>query len=167
MAAVSFVSPAPSERVDPEDSVHNADKRGKATAESFNGLMTISRQQTTRLEREQTRKSLQEQADKVRAQIRKTHRCTLDPHSRAIQRWDMVTTIALLFTATVTPFEVGIFEPNTLAQMVTDPLAWINRIVDIVFFIDIVAQCFIAFQETGDSGGSWVVSAQLMLCSIC
>ena len=59
MAAVSFVSPAPSERVDPEDSVHNADKRGKATAESFNGLMTISRQQTTRLEREQKRATLQ------------------------------------------------------------------------------------------------------------
>ena len=129
----------------------------KATAQGFQELMTLTpqREKTRVVDRQQMLDDIKAQSDRFRAQIRRTDRATLNPHSKHMQRWDLLTTTALLFTATVTPFEVGIMEPTTLAQMATDPLAWINRIVDLIFFVDIAFQCFLAYQEQGEHGGAW------------
>ena len=99
---------------------------------------------------------IQAEVARYREQIRRTNRMTLSPHSRYMQRWDVITTVALLFTATVTPFEVGIMEPSTLSQMAVDPLAWINRVVDCIFLTDIVLNCFLSYQELGEHGGAWI-----------
>jgi hypothetical protein len=53
--------------------------------------------------------------------------------------WDMWTAFWLAFTALVTPFEVA-FMPE---EGPSRPTFWINRIVDLTFFIDIVLQFFI------------------------
>ena len=46
------------------------------------------------------------QTTKIRSQLRKRQKLTLDPHSKAVQRWDTLTSCCLVFTASVTPFEV-------------------------------------------------------------
>lgn len=58
---------------------------------------------------------------------------TLQPY------WDMLTGVALIFTALVTPFEVGFLPPSTNGS---DPLFIINRLIDTVFIIDMVLQFF-------------------------
>ena len=57
------------------------------------------------------------QVERIRHQLRRRKRTTLDPHSTFMQRWDSVTTLALLFTASVTPFEVCVLAPMSLEQM--------------------------------------------------
>ena len=53
--------------------------------------------------------------------------------------WDLVTSIALIFTAIVTPFEVGFME----ASAVGTPLFTINRVVDIIFILDMCISFFL------------------------
>ena len=111
-----------------EGSIHDAAAKGKATAQSFSSLMKVT-EEKTEAEKEALRVRYNEQTIKYRDQIRRQRRCTLDPHSKWMSRWDMVTTLALLFTATITPFEVCILEAMSLEEMLYDPLAWINRLV--------------------------------------
>ena len=54
--------------------------------------------------------------------------------------WDLVTGIALIFTAIVTPFEVGFLPPPERAD---EPLFVINRIIDVLFAIDMILQFFV------------------------
>ena len=64
---------------------------------------------------------------------KRTHRSRflIDPRtSKWIGWWDLVLTLALLFTATFTPFEVG-FTGIPLNRW-QDPLFLINRVVDVV-----------------------------------
>ena len=63
-----------------------------------------------------------------------------------ISQWDIVTVYALLFTALVTPYEIG------FVDLSLDPLFWINRLVDTVFLADIVLNFFISYtDEKGDA----------------
>ena len=69
--------------------------------------------------------------------------CMIDPRtSRLMPRWDVWTSIALVFTALVTPYEVG-FLPASRSPL--DPLFLINRIVDLTFFIDLCLQFFLMY----------------------
>ncbi len=103
------------------------------------------------------------QSKEISRQISSKQSWTIDPHSKHIQRWDVLTTVALLFTATVTPFEVALLEPSPLRDMITDPLSWANRIVDLIFVFDIVLQCFIVYQEPIERGGAWVYDNRKIL----
>ena len=92
----------------------------------------------------------------LRKQLQRQRKKTLDPHSKLMQRWDVVTTVALVFTASVTPFEVCILNPLPADLILHDPLSWMNRLVDLVFIMDIVVQCFLSYQESATRGGRWV-----------
>jgi hypothetical protein len=46
-----------------------------------------------------------------------------------LARWDLVTSVCLLFTATVTPLEVAFLNTSFNA------LYFINRVVDVVFIV--------------------------------
>ena len=48
----------------------------------------------------------------VRNRIATFSRRTIDPRSRFVKAWDLITICALLFTAFVTPFEVAFYEPK-------------------------------------------------------
>lgn len=128
--------------------------REKQSSESFKRLMEPRRRGDQ--EAHIVRQSLKKQASAFRSQIHRRRAVTLDPHSRLVQRWDVVTALALLFTATVTPVEVCILEPTTLAEMPGSALAWVNRLVDVIFLCDIVVTCFVAYQEGNERGGMWV-----------
>lgn len=57
----------------------------------------------------------------------------IDPRtSRYIGKWDVFTSVALIFVAFITPFEVALLEPTF------DTLFIMNRVVDLIFGIDMV-----------------------------
>lgn len=54
--------------------------------------------------------------------------------------WDLITALALIYTALVTPFESAFLKPPKVPQ--SDPLWLMDRVVDTIFLLDIVSQCF-------------------------
>ena len=67
----------------------------------------------------------------------------LDPRSKNMRRWDVLIAIALVYTATITPYEVAFLDTKSSARMTTDsqtfPIYIINLLIDIIFFTDL---CF-------------------------
>ena len=77
-----------------------------------------------------------------RARELKRSKYLLDPRtSKLIISWDVVTSIALIFTAIMTPVEVGFMDIP--ADRWADGLFITNRCVDIIFIIDVLMQFFI------------------------
>ena len=78
----------------------------------------------------------------------------VDPRtSKWLTSWDMVTALALLYTAFVTPFEVSFLVDSSLGRFVA------NRVIDVIFSADICLQFFLAYPAkvtfTG-RGASWI-----------
>jgi len=74
----------------------------------------------------------------------------IDPrHSRWLPYWDVITSAALLFTATITPYEAALL-PVTL-----DALFAINRVVDLIFIGDILVQMVTAREQRTRRGSVW------------
>jgi len=73
----------------------------------------------------------------------------IDPRkSRWMAIWDMAGTLALLYTALVTPFEVAFLEaPDTWTMARSDVLFLINRLVDAIFIIDMFVNFVLMYQE--------------------
>ena len=64
-----------------------------------------------------------------RRRIRSVSRRTFSPHSRLIRGWDAIIALALVFTAFVTPFEVGFLSSN--ASSYEGPINFtLNRVVE-------------------------------------
>ena len=82
----------------------------------------------------------------------------IDPRSSAaIRTWDLITSTALIFTAVVTPFEVGFIDLPK--ERWTDPLFLANRVVDLIFISDMVMQFFLMYPTTDikdPAGERWV-----------
>jgi len=81
----------------------------------------------------------QEQVTLIRYALRKRESFLIDPHSTFVKYFDLVITVALVFTGVVTPYEV-IFVKTVAA---TDWLFFVNRIVDLIFVVDIASQFFL------------------------
>ena len=86
----------------------------------------------------------------------------IDPrHSVAMKVWDVVTCTALLFTAVITPYEVGFLPPP---QSSMEVLFILNRIIDIVFLIDIGVHFILMFPATdSDQSVIWVQSPKRIM----
>ena len=69
------------------------------------------------------------------------------PDSKFVQSWDMVTLVALLFTATITPYEVAVLSEQMWNEARVDPLFWINRLVDSIFLGDMGLSFCMAYRE--------------------
>ena len=77
-----------------------------------------------------------------RARELKRSKYLLDPRtSKLMPNWDVVTSIALIFTAIMTPVEVGFMDIP--ADRWADGLFITNRCVDIIFILDVLMQFFI------------------------
>ena len=99
-------------------------------------------------------------------------RCVLDPRTNQwVAWWDLVTTLALLFTALVTPVEVAFLQaPNNWAERLASPLFWTNRCIDVIFIADMILQFFLAYKtEDVREGTRWIVEPKKIawhyLCS--
>ena len=73
----------------------------------------------------------------------------LRPVSRFMSGWDLLTTMALLFTAAITPFEVAFLEK---AESTNDGLFIANRLLDVIFVLDMSFQFFLMFRVGRDEG---------------
>ena len=74
----------------------------------------------------------------LRSRMRDTRRGFINPRSSKMAIWDMTTGLALVYTATITPFEVGLALPTEL-----NALFLVNQVVNLVFFLDIILQFFL------------------------
>ena len=74
--------------------------------------------------------------------------CVIHPYNPYMGYWDCLTGLALIFTAFVTPFEVGFLPPP---KSLTEPLFIINRLLDVIFLVDMVLSSLLMY--TIKSGG--------------
>jgi hypothetical protein len=79
----------------------------------------------------------------------------LDPRMPMMPRWEILIAICILFTAFVTPTEVAFLPPPHSSS---DPLFVVNRVVDVVFIIDIVVNFVTMYEEEHETGTRWVSS---------
>ena len=96
----------------------------------------------------------------VRASMKKSFSILIDPRtSRRIGYWDALTSLALVWTALVTPSEVALLEAAT---KMSDPLFLINRGIDGIFIFDMFLQFFMMIEvkmPEADGGSVWVSNA--------
>ena len=103
-----------------------------------------------------------QQISRVNTEAARYHkRCIVDPRSsNLLPFWDLVTGLALTFTATATPYEVAYLPVRV------DGLFWVNRTVDVIFCIDLVLNFFLAFPTEAHSsqlGAHWVEDRRLIV----
>jgi len=65
-----------------------------------------------------------------------------NPDGKFCQNWDMVIIIALVFTATITPYEVAFVEGSINAMFA------VNRFVDAAFLCDMTLQFFLMYKDS-------------------
>lgn len=95
---------------------------------------------------------------------RRRPRWIIDPrHSQFMAQWDGVTALALLFTAAVTPYEVGfVASASSFEDAFRDPLFWFNRVVDCIFIFDLLLQFVLMYPTRADGkiDDTWVEDPQ-------
>jgi len=80
----------------------------------------------------------------------------IDPRTMtSIAYWDLFTSLALLYVAIVTPYEVG-FVPPPPPPKWSDTLFLVNRFVDVIFIVDMLLQFRLAYKQDDVSGTRWV-----------
>ena len=73
------------------------------------------------------------------------------------QYWDLVTSVALIYTAAVTPFEVAFLAQLSPSERWSDTVFLLNRCVDIIFIMDMLMQFRTAFLRIDlIKGASWI-----------
>ena len=94
----------------------------------------------------------------IRAQLRTHGVGVINPRTtKWVAYWDMMTFVCLIFTAAITPIEVCLFvdtSPASGPQMLA--LFICNRVVDIIFGVDLILNFFMAYQQDAQGGGLWV-----------
>ena len=79
----------------------------------------------------------------------------IDPRTNTlVNYWDIASLSALVFTAFVTPYEVGF-----LNTKIGTPLFWINRLVDVIFLSDMALQFCLGFSVSAGGGKYWEFDA--------
>jgi len=74
---------------------------------------------------------------------------TIPPERWYMGYWDTLTSLALVFTAFVTPFEIGFTDPAaTWAVAKTNPLFIVNRCVDCLFIMDLLVSFLRQFRDS-------------------
>ena len=89
-----------------------------------------------------------EEVERLRARLKASEASVIKPNSKFIQKWDLVTLFALIFTAVVTPVEVafcGTEDTVDTNEVVRSPLFIINRLIDVVFLFDMGVQFHLAY----------------------
>ena len=97
--------------------------------------------------------SFQQECEALQVRLKNHQKGVLDPDSAVVQRWDGLTFTLLIYTAIITPFEVGYLDVKT-----KDFLFWLNRFVDLVFFLDIFVQFRLAYRD--ETKGSMLIKSQ-------
>ena len=102
--------------------------------------------------KEEERAEYQRAHAAVKRQIKNLGKSTISPQSKFLGRWDLVTATAMLWTAFVTPFQIGFLEP---IESPSSALSILNRLVDLVFVADMAITFFVPYRESPHRGGMW------------
>ena len=81
------------------------------------------------------------------------------PDGHFMRYWDGFTTLALLFTAVVTPYEVACLrdtDGDSAADLVDNGLWILNQFVNLVFLFDMFLSFFMMYREDAKKGGGLV-----------
>jgi len=84
-------------------------------------------------------------------------RISIDPRDGFMRRWDVVMILCLMFTALVTPYEIAFLaeeSEKSTYEPLKDWLFWVNRMVDFLFFVDMIINFFLGFFDEDE--GQWV-----------
>ena len=85
----------------------------------------------------------------------------LDPRQMPmLAQWDMLMVFALVLTALITPVEVSFLMG---AGEHINALWVFNRVLDLLFFTDLVISFHLAYQERVENGGHWVVNQRVII----
>ena len=76
--------------------------------------------------------------------------------------WDMIMIAALLFTATITPYQVAFLPAPNVLENGPDALWIINRLFDVFFITDVLLVCNTAYQEPLIDGGRWIFNHRMI-----
>jgi hypothetical protein len=103
------------------------------------------------------------QAAEIMRRIKESHRekrYVLHPgKSKWLGYWDIVSAFALLYTVSITPFEAAFVSPVIGGAAWSDPWFLVNRLLDSIFFVDMILQFFVAYQTVDARGVKlWVES---------
>jgi potassium voltage-gated channel Eag-related subfamily H protein 7 len=85
---------------------------------------------------------------------RLVERHIIDPRCAAMKSWDTLMVVCLIFTAFVTPFEVGFLKTSFNVLFV------LNRLIDLAFFLDMVRIFFTSYYD--DDEQQWILSPRLI-----
>lgn len=88
-----------------------------------------------------SQRSMKDEIAEVRMRLNKASRLVLDPKSRFVRRLDVCVCACVAVTALVTPVEVAFSSAQFGLGFVLD------RLTDVVFLIDMVAQFFVAYSD--------------------
>ena len=81
----------------------------------------------------------------------------VDPHkSLWLSYWDLMTFLALFYTAIVTPVEVAFLKSPASEDRLTNGLFLANRAVDMIFILDMILQFRVAVRVTDSDGTRWL-----------
>lgn len=106
---------------------------------------------------EKYREQVQHIRNHIKLEQRARRRVIHPLRSRYVPRWDVVTTLALIYTATLTPFEAAFLEPTLGPEAWSSGWFLVNRCLDAIFLLDLTLQFFLAYLEVDTYGGqSWV-----------
>ena len=139
-------TPAPAESYS-----HEPEQIDFGSAESYEELQNTlsSHGMTDFVQRSTTAKRAEfvRDASALRHRLKK-RRGFINPRRRHVQYWDLTTALALLYTTTVTPYEVG-------AGLKTEigPLYVVNSVINLIFMLDIVLQFVLPVidEQVGDN----------------
>jgi potassium voltage-gated channel Eag-related subfamily H protein 7 len=94
-----------------------------------------------------------------------TQKYLIDPNQKKVRRWDAVVTAALLFTGAFTPFEVAFIDTVCFHPVLgLNPLFAFNRLIDFVFFCDMILQFFLMKEVETDNGVVLIKDHRTLAC---
>jgi len=131
---------------------------GPATRGMFHGLRKMSAggaatsitEMSANNSRAKRQAIFSKEVDAMKVVLRQGGGWVIDPNSPFMRQWDLVTIVALFFTATITPYEVALLTTQLNFLFV------VNRLIDLVFTADMVMQFFLIFRESTELGGGWI-----------
>ena len=88
------------------------------------------------------------EAEKEESKIQQ-RKCVINPNGEFCKSWDLLMVALLIFTAIVTPFEVGFLEPKF------DGLYVVNRFVDAGFVADMFVNFFLGYYDDEQATMIW------------
>ena len=93
---------------------------------------------------EEQQRSIRLMVEEREKERKRMARMLIDPRTSAfVGRWDVVTALALLFTATFTPFEISFLGTTEVLSL----RFFLNRGIDAIFTFDLVMQFFVMFPQ--------------------